>query len=319
MHEPVLTSRCLELLGPAVQGAEAVMVDATLGLGGHALAFLTAFPDLRLVGVDRDPEAIALAGERLADFSDRVTLIQGRHADLAALLAAAGVGKLDAVLFDLGVSSWQIDSAHRGFAYSFDTALDMRMDPGEALTAGFVVNEYSEAELVRILLQYGEERQAGRIVGAIAAARKVGRISTTGELVGIVREALPQAVKRRGGNPAKRTFQAIRIEVNGELAGLPIALDAAINSLRSVNSLRSGGRIAVLSYHSLEDRIVKRRFRAGAQINVPPRFPVIPDDARASLGLLTRSAEVPSEREVSLNPRAASARLRAAEKIREES
>lgn len=311
MHIPVLRERCLELLGPALRSDEALMVDATVGLGGHAEAFLSSFPELRLVGLDRDPEALDCSRKRLASFGDRVRLIRGKHCDLAEVLSREGIVRVDAFLFDLGVSSLQIDSPHRGFAYSFDTRLDMRMDPSDSMTAADVVNEYPEPDLTRILRTYGEERHARRIARAIVAARADRAILDTVRLVEIIREALPAAAKRTGGNPAKRTFQAIRIEVNGELAGLPGAIDTA------VAALVVGGRIAVLSYQSLEDKIVKRRLVAGAQVAAPPGFPVIPDDARPSLRLLTRGAEVASDREIADNPRATSVRLRAAERIRE--
>lgn len=311
MHVPVLAPRCADLLGPAVGSRGDVLVDATIGLGGHAELFLQRFPDLTVVGLDRDAEAIALARERLARFGARVRLLQARHVDLAAALADANVSRAQAFLFDLGISSLQIDRPERGFAYSVDVALDMRMDQSDAVTAADVVNEYSEAELVRILRTYGEERQATRVARAIVKQRGLAPISSSRQLATIVSDALPAAVKRTGGNPAKRTFQALRIEVNGELSGLPVALETALTALSP------RGRIAVLSYHSLEDRIVKRRFAAGATVSAPRRMPVIPDDARPSLRLLTRGAEVPSEAEIVANPRAASARLRAAERIRE--
>ncbi len=311
MHVPVLAPRCVELLGPAVGSRGDVLVDATVGMGGHAELFLRRFPELTLVGLDRDAEAIELARERLARFGGRVRLIQARHIDLAAALAAADVSRAQAFLFDLGISSLQIDRPERGFAYSVDVALDMRMDQSDAVTAADVVNGYSEAELVRILRAYGEERQAVRVARAIVEQRAVAPIVSSLQLATIVSDALPAAVKRTGGNPAKRTFQALRIEVNGELSGLPAALDMALAALVP------GGRIAVLSYHSLEDRIVKRRFAAAATVSAPRRMPVIPDDARPSLRLLTRGAEVPSEAEIVDNPRAASAKLRAAERIRE--
>lgn len=311
MHTPVLAERCLELLGPAISGSHDVLVDATIGLGGHSELFLRRFPELTIIGVDRDRHALDLAGQRLSRFGSRIFLVHSRHADLAEALRGAGVEKAQAFLFDLGVSSMQIDRPDRGFAYSIDVELDMRMDQSDELTAATVVNEYPEAKLISILRAYGEERQAVRVARAIVAQRAVAPIVSSRRLATIVSDALPAAVKRTGGNPAKRTFQALRIEVNGELAGLPSGLDAALAAL-AVH-----GRIAVLSYHSLEDRIVKRRFAAGATVSAPRRMPVIPDDARPSLRLLTRGAEVPSEGEILDNPRAASARLRAAERIRE--
>lgn len=311
VHTPVMAERCAQLLGPALGEHGDVLVDATLGLGGHAELFLESFPNLTIVGIDRDRQALALAQQRLARFGSRISFFHSRHVDLAQALEGAGVERVQGFLFDLGVSSLQIDRPDRGFAYSMDVELDMRMDQAAGPTAAEIVNEYPEADLVRILRTYGEERQASRVARRIVQRRAVTPIVTSRQLVEIVRDALPAAVKRTGGNPAKRTFQALRIEVNGELAGLPVALDAALAALGV------GGRIAVLSYHSLEDRIVKRRLAAGSSLGVPRRMPVIPDDARPSLRLLTRGGEVPSEKEIADNPRAASARLRAAERIRE--
>jgi len=310
MHVPVLLDRCLELLGPAVNEPDAVLVDATLGLGGHSEAFLAAFPGLTLVGVDRDPIASAMAAQRLASFGERFVPRAGEHENLASLLATINGGRINAILFDLGVSSMQLDEPQRGFSYSRDAPLDMRMNPQDELTAAQIVNTYTEGELVGVLRDYGEERSARRIAKAIIAARNVAPITSTAELAELVRDAIPQAAKRTGGHPAKRTFQALRIEINRELQGLPAALDAALSALVV------GGRIAVISYHSLEDRIVKRRFAADSKETSPIRLPVIPDDARPSLRLLTRGAEVPSDLEISENPRAASAKLRAAECVR---
>lgn len=310
MHIPVLLDRCVELLGPAINQPNAVMVDATLGLGGHSAVFLASFPDLTLVGVDRDPQALAMARERLAQFGERFVPRAGEHEQLGSLLATVNGGRVNAVLFDLGVSSMQLDEPQRGFSYSRDAPLDMRMNPGDPLSAADVVNTYSEADLVRVLRDFGEERSARRIAKAIVAARAAQPIDTTAQLASLVRDAIPAPAKRTGGNPAKRTFQALRIEINREIQGLPAALDAALAALVV------GGRIAVISYHSLEDRIVKRRLAADSKESSPVRLPVIPDDARPSLRLLTRGAEVPSDTEISENPRAASAKLRAAERVR---
>lgn len=310
MHIPVLLDRCVELLGPAISEPNAVMVDATLGLGGHSEAFLRSFPDLTLVGVDRDPQALAKASERLAEFGERFVPQAGEHEHLGSLLATINGGRVNAVLFDLGVSSMQLDEPERGFSYSRDAPLDMRMNQDDPLSASDVVNTYSEADLVGVLRDFGEERSARRIAKAIIAARATHPIETTSELATLVRDAIPAPAKRTGGNPAKRTFQALRIEINREIQGLPAALDAALAALVV------GGRIAVISYHSLEDRIVKRRFAVDAKESSPVRLPVIPDDARPSLRLLTRGAEVPSDSEISENPRAASAKLRAAERVR---
>jgi 16S rRNA (cytosine1402-N4)-methyltransferase len=306
-HVPVMLRRVLDLLGPALSAPAAVVVDATVGLGGHAEAMLAAHPDLRLIGLDRDPAALERSAARLAGFGPRVRLVHTRYDALAEVLDEAGVRQLDAALFDLGVSSLQLDDDERGFAYSRDTALDMRMDPTSSRTAAEVVNDYPVAELARVLRVYGEERFARRIAEAIVRARP---LASSARLAELVRDAVPAATRRTGGHPAKRTFQALRIEVNDELAVLDRALPAAIAALRV------GGRVAVLSYHSLEDRMVKRVLAAGAATAAPPDLPVVPESARPTLRLLTRGAEAPDDDELAINPRAASARLRAAERIR---
>jgi 16S rRNA (cytosine1402-N4)-methyltransferase len=307
-HVPVLRDRVLALLAPALARPGAVAVDATLGLGGHASALLTAHPELRLVGIDRDPEALRMAGERLAGFGDRVSLHQAVYDEIPAVLADAGVPRVDGVLFDLGVSSLQLDEARRGFAYAQDAPLDMRMDPTGGMTAEDVVNTYAAGDLARVLREFGEERFAGRIAAAVVRARPV---TSSARLADLVRDAIPAAARRTGGHPAKRTFQALRIEVNRELDALQGALPAAIDAVRV------GGRVVVLSYHSLEDRIVKRAFAAGATDSSPPGLPVPLPSAAPVLRVLTRGAEAPTEDEVADNPRAASARLRAAERIRD--
>jgi 16S rRNA (cytosine1402-N4)-methyltransferase len=307
-HVPVLRDRVLALLAPAFAAPGAVAVDATLGLGGHALALLEAHPQLRLVGIDRDPEALRLASARLAAHSARVSLHQAVYDELPSVLATAGLARVDGVLFDLGVSSLQLDEARRGFAYAQDTPLDMRMDPSSGPTAADVVNSYPVDELARVLREYGEERFAGRIAAAVVRARPV---TSSARLAELVRAAIPAAARRTGGNPAKRTFQALRIEVNRELEALAAALPAAIDAVRV------GGRIVVLSYHSLEDRIVKRAFAAGATDSSPLGLPMPLPSAAPVLRVLTRGAEPPSAAEVAANPRAASARLRAVERIRD--
>lgn len=311
MHVPVLLDRCVELLAPAVSGTDAVLIDATLGLGGHSEAFLERFPHLRVVGIDRDPQARSAAKERLARVGARFEARDGVHEDLASAIADVNDGRVNAVLFDLGVSSMQLDQPTRGFSYSRDAPLDMRMNPSDDIDAATIVNEYSQTELVEILRRNGEERSAPRIAAALVKRRAQRPFTSTADLAQVVSDAIPAPAKRRGGNPAKRTFQALRIEVNRELIGLPVALDQAIDALVV------GGRIAVISYHSLEDRIVKRRLVADSRVSVPPSMPVIPDDSRPLLRLLTRGAEVPSDSETGTNPRSASAKLRAAEKLRE--
>jgi 16S rRNA (cytosine1402-N4)-methyltransferase len=311
-HVPVMLRRCLELLEPAISRPGSVVVDATLGLGGHSEALLRAFPDVRLIAVDRDPAAVELAGERLAPYGDRVTLAHAVYDELPEVLDLLGVARVQGALFDLGVSSMQLDEAERGFAYAQDAPLDMRMNQTAGISAAEILNTYAPGELVRILRDYGEERFARKIVDAVVRERAKEPFSSSARLVELIREALPQAAKRTGGNPAKRTFQALRIEVNGELAVLERAVPAA------VAALAVGGRIAVLSYHSLEDRLVKRVLGAGAAITAPPGLPVVPERYQPRLKLLTRGAELPTEEEIAANRRAAPARLRGAERIRED-
>jgi 16S rRNA (cytosine1402-N4)-methyltransferase len=309
-HVPVLLDRVLALLAPSLAGADAVVVDATLGLGGHTEALLARHPALQLIGIDRDPAALAHSERRLAAHRDRVRLVHGVYDSLPQVLAAAGVDRVDGVLFDLGVSSMQLDDDERGFAYSRDTALDMRMDPTRGLSAADVVNDYSAAQLARVLREYGEERFARRIADAIVRERQSGPVTSSARLAELVRDAVPAATRRTGGNPAKRTFQALRIEVNDELGVLERALPAA------VTALRVGGRLVVLAYQSLEDRIVKRTFAAGTKVTAPADLPVVPDADLPRLRLLTRGAERASDAEIAANPRAASVRLRAVERIR---
>jgi 16S rRNA (cytosine1402-N4)-methyltransferase len=310
-HVPVLLSRTLELLAPAAAAPGAVVVDATLGMGGHSEALLEQFSSLRLIGLDRDPQALRLAGERLSPFADRATLVHAVYDELAEVLARVGVQRVQGVLFDLGVSSLQLDEPGRGFAYAQDAPLDMRMDQTRGITAAEVVNTYEPARLARVLKEYGEERFARRIAEAIARERAREPFTGTARLAELVRASIPAATRRTGGHPAKRTFQALRIEVNGELHALERALPAA------VDALAVGGRIVVLSYHSLEDRMVKRVLAAGATSTAPPGLPVELPEHAPVLRLLTRGAEEPGPAEVAANPRAASARLRAAERIRD--
>ncbi|MEV5574850.1 16S rRNA (cytosine(1402)-N(4))-methyltransferase RsmH [Spirillospora sp. NPDC052269] len=315
-HIPVLLDRVLEILAPAVQsaadaGRTPVYLDGTLGMGGHAEAMLTAHPTLRLIGLDRDTYALERSAKRLERFGDRVSLVHAVYDDIAAVLDRLDVPNVDAFLFDLGVSSPQLDEADRGFAYSYDAPLDMRMDRTQALTAAEVVNTYPPGELARILREYGEERFAQRIASAIVRERAKEPLDSTARLTDLVRTAIPAATRRTGGNPAKRTFQALRIEVNGELEiwrrALPAALDA----------LPVGGRVAVLSYHSLEDRITKQVLADVTADKTPPDLPVPLPEHQPRFRLLTRGAEVASESETETNPRAGSVRLRAAERVRE--
>ncbi|MFZ5871866.1 MAG: 16S rRNA (cytosine(1402)-N(4))-methyltransferase RsmH, partial [Actinomycetota bacterium] len=307
-HVPVLLERCVALLAPALTEPGSVLVDGTLGLGGHSEALLDRCPQARLVGIDRDPQAIALAGRRLERFGDRVTLVHAVYDQLPEVLADLGIGSVQGVLLDLGVSSLQLDEAGRGFAYAHDAPLDMRMDPTAAMpTAADVLNTYAAEELARVLREYGEERFARRIADAVVRERARQPFDRSARLVELVRACVPAATRRTGGNPAKRTFQALRIEVNGELAALERALPAA------VGALAVGGRIVVESYHSLEDRLVKRVLAAGARSTAPSDLPVELPEHAPELRLLTRGAEQAGAAEVAANPRAASVRLRAAE------
>ncbi len=312
VHVPVLLERVTELLGPACAADGAVLVDATLGLAGHSLALLRAHPGLRLVGLDRDPDARAEAARRLTDagVADRATVVPAVFDELPEVLDRLGLTEVQAVLFDLGVSSLQLDRPDRGFSYAADAPLDMRMDPSAPRTAADVVNTYPAADLARVLRVYGEERFATRIAQAIARERERAPFTHTERLAHLVRDSIPAATRRTGGHPAKRTFQALRIEVNDELGVLERALPAALDALAV------GGRIAVITFHSLEDRIVKQTLAAGAVDRTPPGLPVPLPEMSPTLRLLTRGGETPSEAEVAANPRAASARVRAAERIR---
>ncbi|MFL6137566.1 MAG: 16S rRNA (cytosine(1402)-N(4))-methyltransferase RsmH [Frankiaceae bacterium] len=309
-HVPVLLDRVVELLGPALADREAVMVDATLGLGGHAEALLDRHPRLRLLGIDRDRQALAASAERLARFAGRTTFIHAVHDELPHVLDRLGLATVDGVLLDLGVSSLQLDVAERGFAYAQDAPLDMRMDQGAGRTAAEVVNTYPATELARILREYGEERFARRIADAIVRERGREPLTSSARLADIVRAAIPAATRRTGGNPAKRTFQALRIEVNAELEVLRRTVPAA------VAAIAVGGRIVVLAYHSLEDRIVKRALVALSTSTAPPGLPVTLPEHEPQLRLLVRGAEEAPPAEVAANPRARSVRLRAAERIR---
>jgi 16S rRNA (cytosine1402-N4)-methyltransferase len=310
-HVPVLLGRVLELLAPAVSTPTAVLVDATLGMAGHAEALLVAHPHARLVGIDRDPAALALAADQLAPFESRITLVHAVYDELPAVLSGLGLVTVDGILFDLGVSSMQLDNAQRGFSYAKDAPLDMRMDPTTGLTAADVVNTYPSGEIARVLRVYGEERFASRIADAIVRERSRQPLASTSRLAELVRDSIPAAARRTGGNPAKRTFQALRIEVNGELAALERAIPAA------VAAVRVGGRVVVLSYQSLEDRLVKQIFTAGATSTSPAGLPIELPDHAPRLRLLTRGAEQADAAEVAANPRAASVRLRAVERVRE--
>ncbi len=309
-HVPVLLERCLGLLAPALTGPDAVVVDCTLGMGGHAEALLARTP-ARLIGLDRDPEALRRSGVRLAPFGDRVTLVHAVYDELPTVLADLGLGSVQGVLFDLGVSSLQLDEAGRGFAYAQDAPLDMRMDPTTGISAAEIVNTYDGKTLARVLKEYGDERFAGRIADAIVRERAKAPLTSTAVLAELVREAIPAATRRTGGHPAKRTFQALRIEVNDELGVLRRAIPAALDSLAV------GGRIVVLSYQSLEDKIVKSSLVARSTSDVPVDLPFVPEGSQPELRLLVRGSEKASDAEIAVNARAQSVRLRAAEKVKD--
>ena len=309
-HVPVLRDRVLALLGPALEPEGAVLVDATLGRAGHARALLAAHPGLSLVGIDADQTAIDESRQALTDFAGRVTLVQAFYDELPAILARLGLRSVQGILFDLGVSSPQLDDRERGFAYSYDAPLDMRMDTSRELTAAVVVNTYPADRLARVLREYGEERFARRIADAVIRERDREPLSSTARLAQIVTDSIPAPARRTGGNPAKRTFQALRIEVNGELDRLHRALPAACDAI----AVR--GRLAVLAYHSLEDRAVKRVLAQRSVDTTPPGLPVSLPGSKPQFRLLTRGALRPDDQELTANPRAASARLRAAERIR---
>lgn len=310
IHEPVLLQRCLDILGESLEGKPAIMIDGTLGLGGHSEAFLEKFPQLTLIGIDRDPKALELAGHRLARFADRIHLVHAVYNEIPEVLVDLGVEAVDAILLDLGVSSMQLDEAERGFAYSYDAPLDMRMDSTTGMTAAQVLNSYEEKELARIFKEYGEERYAKAVAHEIATARKQQPFATSSQLTALIARVIPFIPGKSSGHPAKRVFQALRIEVNRELSVLEETIPAAIDALKV------GGRLLVLAYHSLEDRIVKQAIQAAATSSTPIDMPIELPEHAPVLKLVVRGAELATETEIAHNPRAASVRLRAAEKIR---
>jgi 16S rRNA (cytosine1402-N4)-methyltransferase len=312
-HVPVLLDRVVALLTPALSHSDAVLVDATLGLGGHSEAVLARCELARVVGVDRDPRALELSRERLAPYGDRFTAVHAVYDEIPDVLADLGLSEVDGVLFDLGVSSMQLDLPERGFAYAVDAPLDMRMDAtgtGRGPTAADVLNTYDAAELTRVLREYGEERLAKRIAAAIVRERAREPFTTSGRLVALLYDVIPAPARRTGGHPAKRTFQALRMEVNDELRVLERAMPAAIDAIGV------GGRVVVESYHSLEDRLVKRAFTAASRSDVPEDLPFVPEGHEPALRLVTRGAEQANADEIAENPRAASVRLRAIERVR---
>jgi len=309
-HIPVMLDRIVALVAPPLGRAGSVLVDATLGLGGHSEAVLTRCPQAHVIGIDRDPHALERSRERLAPFAERVTLVHAVYDEIPTVLADLGHDRVDGVLFDLGVSSMQLDLRDRGFAYAEDAPLDMRMDDSVGRTAADVLNSYSVEELAQVLRTYGEERFARRIAEAVVRERQREPFTRSARLVELVREAIPAAARRTGGHPAKRTFQALRIEVNEELPVLRRALPAAIEAIGV------GGRVVVMSYHSLEDRITKQVFAEHTSSDLPPDLPFVPAGHEPALRLLTRGAEKAPAEEIDENPRAASVRLRAVERVR---
>ena len=309
LHVPVMLERTIELLGEAIRDHDAVLVDCTLGLGGHTEAFLATFPRLTVIGIDRDASALALAAKRLEKFGDRAKFSHATYDKIQEVLSEHGFENADAVLLDLGVSSMQLDEADRGFAYSYDAPLDMRMDASESLTAAQVLNNYSENELVRIFKEYGEERYAKQIASSIVEKRKVQLFSGSAELAQLIVAIVPFIPGKSKGHPAKRVFQALRIEVNSELEVLKTTMPAAIEAL-SV-----GGRILILAYQSLEDRIVKQLFVASTTSGTPRNLPFELPEFAAKFSMITRGSETPTDAELEENSRSQSVRLRAIERV----
>jgi 16S rRNA (cytosine1402-N4)-methyltransferase len=309
-HISVMRDRCVDLLSPAIAAAiNPVVIDATLGLGGHSEALLQKFPHLTVIGIDRDLDAIAKATARLAPFADRLKTAHSTFDGISEIVASFGYKKIDGALFDLGVSSMQLDQSERGFSYSQDAPLDMRMDRTQSLTAAEIVNTYEPGQLVRILRTYGEEKFATRIVESIVKQRAISPLNSTIQLAEMVKEAIPAATRRTGGNPAKRTFQALRIETNDELGAITRALPATLELLNL------GARLVVMSFQSLEDRIVKQLFIASTTSGTPRNLPFELPEFAAKFSMVTRGSETPTQIELEENSRAQSVRLRAIERV----
>lgn len=305
-----MRDRCIELLTPAINSCSSpVIVDATLGLGGHTEALLQKFPQLTVLGIDRDLDALGRATNRLAAFTDRIHTVHATFDSIDHVVRSFGYSNIAGALFDLGVSSMQLDETDRGFSYSHDAPLDMRMDRSQSLTAAEIVNTYEPGQLVRILRTYGEEKFATRVVESIVKARSIAPLNSTSTLANLVKAAIPAATRRTGGNPAKRTFQALRIETNDELGAITRALPAALNLLTV------GGRLVVMSFQSLEDRIVKELFVASTTSGTPRDLPFELPELAAKFSLVIRGSESPTEQEIEENSRAASVRLRAIERV----
>ena len=309
-HVPVALERCIQLLAPVItENSKPVIIDCTLGLGGHAKVLLERYSNLHLIGIDRDQSALDIAAKTLAPVIDRVSLVHSTYDQIEKILADLKIEKVDGILFDLGVSSMQLDEASRGFAYSQSAQLDMRMDQSAELTAAIVLNTYSHGQLAKLLQRFGEEKFASKIAENIIKAREAGRLKTTTDLAEIVKDSIPAPARRTGGNPAKRTFQALRIEVNQELSILERAIPAALASIKV------GGRIVVMSYQSLEDRIVKTFFAEATKSNTPLGLPMELPNSAAKFKLLLNGSEAADLNEQESNPRSQSMRLRAIERV----
>ena len=309
-HVSVMLDRCVALLSPAIEKTpRPIVIDATLGLGGHSQALLKKHPELTVIGIDRDLEAIAIATSRLAEFGDRFRAVHAVYDEIENIVATSGFKKVNGILFDLGISSMQVDENSRGFSYSQDAPLDMRMDRSQGQSASDLINSGTRENLIMILRKYGEERFAPRIVDAILREREISPINSTIRLAELVKENIPAATRRTGGNPAKRTFQALRIAVNDELGALTRAIP------QSMDSLMIGGRLVVMSFQSLEDRIVKEFFVKAATSTSPRELPVELPQFAAKFSLIVKSSEVPTENELLENPRSQSVRLRAIERV----
>ena len=310
IHRSVLRDRCVALLTPSIEkSADPIVVDATLGMGGHSEALLESFANLRIVGLDRDKEALAIASHRLERWSDRIDVVHAVYDQIPEVLSELGINGVDGILFDLGVSSLQLDEVERGFSYAHSAPLDMRMDKSAGLTAADVLETYEKSQLIRILKVYGEEKFANRIAENIIKARAVGGLKSTTDLAELVKASIPAPARRIGGNPAKRTFQAIRIEVNQELEILQCALPKALNAIKV------GGRVVVMSFQSLEDRIVKEVFQEASESKSPRELPIEIESLKAKFELVFRGSEKASAKEIEENSRAQSVRLRAIERV----
>ena len=310
LHIPVALDRCIALLSPAIESnANPIIVDATLGMGGHSKALLLKYPNLKIIALDRDLSAIEVATTNLLEVIDRIEIVHAVYDEISEVLSKLGIDEVDGILFDLGVSSMQLDQAERGFAYSQEAPLDMRMDQSSGLSALDILNTYSYGELVRVIRNFGEEKFATKIADNIIKAREAGTLSTTKDLAEIVKNSIPAPARRTGGNPAKRTFQALRIEVNQELAVLERALPQAIQGIRV------GGRLVVMAYQSLEDKIVKKAFAQVTGSNSPLGLPFDLPNSAASYKLVINGSEGASDQEIAINARAQSMRLRAIERV----